>query len=123
MKNQDKINKMCPAFGQEGIKFGDRLNAIITLINDARSSLLSSALKTQFDGLVTDLNTQVTSYNLLKKMLVNVSLFPAGLAMSGGTKDQLKTVGCRSSLADLTTNLNTHYGNFDLLKKMLMMFK
>jgi len=118
MKNQDKLNLMCPVLGEMG--FGDRLVAMITLLNEARASLVSTAMKTQFDGLVTDLNTQIGNYNKMKKMLMNMGLFPVGLAMSGGTKDQLKTVGNLSKLTGITTNVNTHYDNFNLIKKMLM---
>ncbi len=100
MKNQEKLNKMCPAFGEAGITFGDRLVAIITLLNDTRDALVSSAIKTQFDGLVTDLNGQIGNYNKLKKMLMNQCLALAGLAMSGGTKDQPKSVNTISFMID-----------------------
>lgn len=91
--NQEKLNRMCPVFGdKEGIKFGDRLYAIITLLNEVRTKLISSALKTQFDGLVTDLNTQAANFNKLRKMLRNQNLAPAGLTLSAGTKDQVKSV-------------------------------
>jgi len=90
MKNQDKLNKICPVFGEMG--FGDRLVAMITLLNEARASLVSTAMKTQFDGLVTDLNTQIGNYNKMRKMLMNQCSVAAGLAMSAGTKDQVKSV-------------------------------
>jgi len=126
MKNQDKLNKMCPAFGEAGILFGNRLVAIVTLLNEVKADFAS--LKTQFDGLVTDTNTELGivsnhiintntnkgnvtgllsnvnthygNYDLLKKMLMNQCLSPGGLAMSAGTKDQPKTVNTISFMID-----------------------
>lgn len=105
MKNQDKLNKMCPAFQktQGGIAFGDLMVSIITLLNEVKSDFAS--LKTQFDDLVTDLNDSTTNignfvtninaqkgnYDKLRKMLINACMDKGGLA-KGTTTTQPKTV-------------------------------
>lgn len=120
MKNQDKLNKMCPAFQktQDGIAFGDLMASMIALANEVKADM--ATLKVQFDGLVTDLNASTTNignfvdqtntnkanvstlitnlnaqkgnYDKIKKMLIDMCLASGGLAMSAGTTDQPKTV-------------------------------
>jgi len=91
MTNQEKLNSMCPVFGgPAGISFGDRLYAMITLENEIKADF--ATLKTQFDGLVTDINSHFGNYDKLRKMLMNACLGNAALAMSAGTTDQPKSV-------------------------------
>lgn len=73
MKNQEKLNKTCPALN--GAKMGDLLVAIILLVNDLKSAMAS--MKTTYDKLLAQAN--------------NRCFTSAGAAMSAGTKDRIKT--------------------------------
>jgi len=84
MKNQEKLNKMCPAFGEAGILFGDRLVAIITLANELKSNMA----------------TFKTTYDKLLAQFKNKCLAAGGVAMSVGTTDQLKTVNTLTYVID-----------------------